>query len=146
MLENGLKAELERLEQAGLRRSLRTIESEQAGRVVYDGRSVIMLSSNNYLGLAAHPRVKQAAIEATARYGVGSRASRMVAGNLEQIRQIEENLARLKGAEAALVFGSGYLANLGMITALMGPGDTIFSDELNHASIVDGCRLAKADL
>jgi 8-amino-7-oxononanoate synthase len=132
--------------QDGLRRSLRVIESAQAGRVTYDGRSVIMLSSNNYLGLAAHPRVKQAAIAATARYGVGSGASRLVAGNLEPIRQLEENLARLKGAEAALVFGSGYLANLGTITALMGPGDTIFSDELNHASLIDGCRLAKTEL
>jgi 7-keto-8-aminopelargonate synthetase-like enzyme len=132
--------------QDGLRRSLRVIESAQAGRVTYDGRSVIMLSSNNYLGLAAHPRVKQAAIAATARYGVGSGASRLVAGSLEPIRQLEENLARLKGAEAALVFGSGYLANFGTITALMGPGDTIFSDELNHASLIDGCRLAKTEL
>jgi 8-amino-7-oxononanoate synthase len=146
ILENGLRAELERLGQDGLRRSLRVIESAQAGRVMYDGRSVIMLSSNNYLGLAAHPRVKQAAIAATARYGVGSGASRLVAGNLEPVRRLEENLARLKGAEAALVFGSGYLANLGTITALMGLGDTIFSDELNHASLIDGCRLAKTEL
>jgi 8-amino-7-oxononanoate synthase len=146
ILENRLRAELERLAQDGLRRSLRVIESAQAGRVMYDGRSVIMLSSNNYLGLAAHPRVKQAAVAATARYGVGAGASRLVAGNLEPIRQLEENLARLKGAEAALVFGSGYLANLGTITALMGPGDTIFSDELNHASLIEGCRLAKTDL
>jgi 8-amino-7-oxononanoate synthase len=146
ILENSLRAELERLGQDGLRRSLRVIESAQAGRVMYEGRDVIMLSSNNYLGLAAHPRVKQAAIAATERYGVGSGASRLVAGNLEPVRQLEANLARLKGAEAALVFGSGYLANLGTITALMGPGDTIFSDELNHASLIDGCRLAKADL
>lgn len=141
-----MRAELERLEHDGLRRSLRVIESAQAGRVIYDGRGVIMLSSNNYLGLAAHPCVKQAAVKATARYGVGSGASRLVAGNLEPIRQLEANLARLKGTEAALVFGSGYLANLGTITALMGSGDTIFSDELNHASLIDGCRLAKADL
>lgn len=146
ILENSMRAELERLRQDGLRRSLRVIESAQAGRVMYDGRSVIMLSSNNYLGLAAHPRVKQAAIAATDRYGVGSGASRLIAGNLEPLLQLEENLARLKGAQAALVFGSGYLANLGTITALMGPGDTIFSDELNHASLIDGCRLAKTDL
>lgn len=113
---------------------------------MYGGRSVIMLSSNNYLGLAAHPRVKQAAIAAIERYGVGAGASRLVAGNLEPLRRLEANLARLKGAEAALVFGSGYLANLGTLTALMGPGDTIFSDELNHASLIDGGRLAKADL
>jgi 8-amino-7-oxononanoate synthase len=146
MLENGLRAELERLEQDGLRRSLRVIESAHGGRVMYAGRSVIMLSSNNYLGLAGDPRVKQAAISCIERYGVGAGASRLVAGNLEPLRQLEANLARLKGAEAALVFGSGYLANLGALTALMGPGDTIFSDRLNHASMIDGCRLAKAEL
>jgi glycine C-acetyltransferase/8-amino-7-oxononanoate synthase len=105
-----------------------------------------MLSSNNYLGLAADPRVKRAAIAAVERYGVGAGASRLVAGNLEPLRQLEANVARLKGAEAALVFGSGYLANLGILTALTGPGDTIFSDQLNHASMIDGCRLARADL
>ena len=145
-LDNGLRAELERLEQSGLRRSLRVIESAQGGRVMYAGRSVIMLSSNNYLGLAAHPQVKQAAIAAIKDYGLGAGASRLVAGSLEPLRRLEANLARLKSAEAALVFGSGYLANLGALTALMGPGDTIFSDELNHASLIDGCRLAKAEL
>ena len=145
-LENGLRADLEHLGQIGLRRSLRVIESEQAGRVTYEGRSVLMLSSNNYLGLAAHPRVRQAAIAATERYGVGSGASRLVAGNLEPLRRLEANLARLKSAEAALIFGSGYLANLGALTALAGRSDVILSDELNHASLIDGCRLAKADL
>jgi 8-amino-7-oxononanoate synthase len=145
-LEKGLLAELEGLEREGLRRSLRVIESEHGGRVTYGGRSVIMLSSNNYLGLAADPRVKQAAVAAVERYGVGAGASRLVAGNLEPLRQLEANVARLKGAEAALVFGSGYLANLGILTALTGPGDTIFSDQLNHASMIDGCRLARADL
>jgi len=145
-LENGLRAELERLEQLGLRRSLRVIESEQAARVRHDGRRVLMLSSNNYLGLAAHPRVKQAAIAAAERYGVGSGASRLVAGSLEPLRRLEANLAQLKGTEAALIFGSGYLANLGALSALMGPGDMIFSDQLNHASLIDGCRLAKAEL
>jgi glycine C-acetyltransferase/8-amino-7-oxononanoate synthase len=105
-----------------------------------------MLSSNNYLGLAAHPRVRQAAVSAIDGYGVGAGASRLVAGSLEPLHRLEANLARLKSAEAALVFGSGYLANLGTLTALMGPGDAIFSDELNHASLIDGCRLAKADL
>jgi len=145
-LEQGLLAELEGLEREGLRRSLRVIESEHGGRVTYGGRSVIMLSSNNYLGLAADPRVKRAAIAAVESYGVGAGASRLVAGNLEPLRQLEANVARLKGAEAALVFGSGYLANLGILTALTGPGDTIFSDQLNHASMIDGCRLARADL
>jgi 8-amino-7-oxononanoate synthase len=144
--ESGLRAELERLDHAGLRRSLRMIESEHAGRVMHTGRSVIMLSSNNYLGLAAHPRVQQAAIAVIDRYGLGAGASRLVAGSLEPLHRLEANLARLKSAEAALVFGSGYLANLGTLTALMGPGDAIFSDELNHASLIDGCRLAKAEL
>lgn len=145
-LENGLRAELERLEQAGLRRSLRVIEGAHAGRVIYAGRSVIMLSSNNYLGLAADPRVRQAAISAIDGYGVGAGASRLVAGSLAPLHRLEANLARLKSTEAALVFGSGYLANLGTVTALMGSGDAIFSDELNHASLIDGCRLAKAEL
>jgi 8-amino-7-oxononanoate synthase len=145
-LERGLRDELDQLEHSGLRRSLRLIESEQGGRVTYDGRSLIMLSSNNYLGLASHPRVKQAAIDATERYGVGSGASRLVAGNLQPLCHLEENLARLKGTQAAIVFGSGYLANLGTLTALMGQGDIIFSDELNHASLIDGCRLSKATL
>src|SRR5450631_1861018 len=99
-LEHGLRAELDQLEHRGLRRSLRLIESEQGGRVTYDGRILIRLSSNNYLGLAAHPRVKQAALNATECYGVGSGASRLVAGNLQPICQLEENLARLKGAKA----------------------------------------------
>lgn len=113
---------------------------------MFDGRSVIMLSSNNYLGLAGHPQVRQAAISAIDGYGLGAGASRLVAGSLEPLRHLEASLARLKSTEAALVFGSGYLANLGTLTALMGPGDTIFSDELNHASLIDGCRLAKATL
>lgn len=146
ILENELRAALGRLEQDGLRRSLRVIASEHGPRVDYGGRSLIMLSSNNYLGLAAHPQVKRAAIAATERYGVGAGASRLVAGSLEPIHQLEANLARLKNVEAALVFGSGYLANLGALTALAGPGDVIFSDELNHASLIDGCRLTKADL
>jgi len=105
-----------------------------------------MFSSNNYLGLASHPRIKQAATNAIKDYGLGAGASRLVAGSLEPLRQLESNLARLKSAEAALVFGSGYLANIGALTALMGPGDMIFSDELNHASLIDGCRLTKAEL
>jgi len=104
------------------------------------------LSSNNYLGLAAHPRVKQAAIAAVERYGVGAGASRLIAGGLEPVRGLEANLASLKRAKAALVFGSGYLANLGILTALAGPGDIVFSDELNHASLIDGCRLSKAEV
>ena len=145
-LDRSLGAELERLEHSGLRRSLRIIESAHGGRVTFAGRSVLMFSSNNYLGLASHPRIKQAATNAIKDYGLGAGASRLVAGSLEPLRQLESNLARLKSAEAALVFGSGYLANIGALTALMGPGDMIFSDELNHASLIDGCRLTKAEL
>lgn len=145
-LENELRGDLARLERTGLRRSLRVIGSEQGPRVDHAGRSLIMLSSNNYLGLAAHPRVKQAAIAALDRYGVGAGAARLIAGNLEPIHRLETNLASLKGAEAALVFGSGYLANLGVLDALAGAGDVIFSDELNHASLIDGCRLSQAEV
>jgi 8-amino-7-oxononanoate synthase len=145
-LDKSLGAELERLQHAGLRRSLRVIESAHGARVMFAGRRVLMLSSNNYLGLASHPRIREAATAAIKDYGLGAGASRLVAGNLEPLRQLERNLARLKSTEAALVFGSGYLANLGVLTALAGPGDMIFSDELNHASLIDGCRLTKAGL
>jgi 8-amino-7-oxononanoate synthase len=145
-MDISLGAELQRLEHSGLRRSLRVIESAHGGRVMFAGRSVLMFSSNNYLGLASHPRIREAAIAAIKDYGLGAGASRLVAGSLEPLRQLETNVARLKSAEAALVFGSGYLANLGVLTALGGPGDIIFSDELNHASLIDGCRLTKAEL
>jgi glycine C-acetyltransferase/8-amino-7-oxononanoate synthase len=145
-LEDELRGVLACLERDGLRRTLRVIGSEHGPRVGHEGRSLIMLSSNNYLGLAAHPRVKQAAIAAAERYGVGAGASRLIAGGLEPIRRLEAKLASLKGVEAALVFGSGYLANLGVITALAGPGDVVFSDALNHASLIDGCRLSKAEV
>ncbi len=143
-LDTELRCSLADLERNGLRRNLRIIASEHGPRVVHNGVNLIMLCSNNYLGLAAHPLVKKAAIAAAERYGVGAGASRLVAGNLEPIRRLEANLADLKKTEAALVFGSGYLANLGVINALVGPGDAVFSDELNHASLIDGCRLSKA--
>ncbi|MGA2408815.1 MAG: 8-amino-7-oxononanoate synthase [Candidatus Binataceae bacterium] len=146
LLDRSLEAELKRLEHSGLRRSLQVIESAHGGRVTFAGHSVLMFSSNNYLGLASHPQIKQAATAAIKDYGVGAGASRLIAGSLEPLRRLEANLARLKSAEAALVFGSGYLANLGALTAVMGPGDMIFSDELNHASLIDGCRLTKAEL
>jgi 8-amino-7-oxononanoate synthase len=145
-LDNELRDSLARLERDGLRRTLRIIASEHGPRVVHNGVSVIMLSSNDYLGLAAHPLVKRAAIAAAERYGIGAGASRLIAGNLEPIYKLELNLAGLKKTEAALVFGSGYMANLGVIGALAGPGDVVFSDELNHASLIDGCRLSKASV
>jgi 8-amino-7-oxononanoate synthase len=134
-------AEIERL---GLTRRLRMISGPQGPRVLLDGRPVLLLCSNNYLGLADHPRVRAAAADAAMRWGVGSGASRLVSGTMTIHRRLEERLAAFKGTESCVLFGSGYLANLGAIGALAGPGDTVFSDELNHASIIDGCRLSRA--
>ncbi len=144
ILDGDLTSALDRLEHDSLRRRLRMIESAHGAEVQSGGRRMLMLSSNNYLDLAAHPAVRHAAIEAVERYGVGASASRLVAGSLEPVHRLEQSLAGFKGVESALVFGSGYLANMGAITALAGPGDVIFSDELNHASLIDGCRLSRA--
>jgi 8-amino-7-oxononanoate synthase len=113
--------------------------------VLLDGRPVLLLCSNNYLGLADHPRVREAAADAAMRWGVGAGASRLVSGNMLIHRRLEEALAEFKGAERCVLFGSGYLANTGTIAALAREGDVVFSDELNHASLVDGCRLARAE-
>jgi 8-amino-7-oxononanoate synthase len=134
-------AEIERL---GLSRRLRLISGPQGPRVLLDGRPVLLLCSNNYLGLADHPRVREAAAEAAMRWGVSAGASRLVSGTMTIHRRLEERLAAFKGTESCVLFGSGYLANLGAIGALAGPGDAVFSDELNHASIVDGCRVSRA--
>ncbi len=136
-------AELERL---GLRRRLRTVSGPQGPRVLLDDEPVLLLCSNNYLGLADHPQVREAAAEAAMQLGVGAGASRLVSGTMSIHRELEQRLAAFEGSDACLLFGSGYLANLGAIGALAGPGDTIFSDELNHASIVDGCRASRAEV
>ena len=136
-------AELERL---GLHRRLRLVSGPQGPRVLLDGKPVLLLCSNNYLGLADHPRVREAAADAAMRWGVGAGASRLVSGTMTIHRRLEERLAAWEGSEACLLFGSGYLANIGTIGALAGAGDTVFSDELNHASIVDGCRLSRAEV
>jgi 8-amino-7-oxononanoate synthase len=136
---------LEELRDLGLNRRLRLIGGPQGPRVTLDGRPVLLLCSNNYLGLADHPRVRGAAAEAAMRWGTGAGASRLISGNMRPHRQLEERLAAFKGYESALLFGSGYLANTGTIAALAGPGEAIFSDELNHASIIDGCRLSRAE-
>jgi 8-amino-7-oxononanoate synthase len=136
-------AELERL---GLDRKVRMVSGPQGPRVLLDGKPVLLLCSNNYLGLADHPRVREAAAEAAMRWGVGAGASRLVSGTMTIHRRLEERLAAFEGSEACVLFGSGYLANLGTIGALAGPGDRIFSDELNHASIIDGCRAARAEV
>lgn len=114
--------------------------------MVMDGKRVVMLSSNNYLGLANHPRLKKASIDATLVYGTGSGASRLISGNMEIHQTLEKELALFKGTERALLFNSGYQANIGAISALAGEGDLILSDKLNHASIVDGCRLSRAEV
>jgi glycine C-acetyltransferase/8-amino-7-oxononanoate synthase len=139
----GRLAELERL---GLTRRLRLISGPQGPTVLLEGKPVLLLCSNNYLGLADHPRVREAAADAAMRWGVGAGASRLVSGTMTIHGRLEERLAAFKGSEACLLFGSGYLANIGVIGALAGSGDTVFSDELNHASIVDGCRLSRADV
>jgi glycine C-acetyltransferase/8-amino-7-oxononanoate synthase len=141
-----LEVRLAELERAGLRRRLRLISGPQGPRVLLDGRPVLLLCSNNYLGLADHPRVREAAADAAMRWGVGAGASRLVCGSMTIHRRLEERLAAFKRSEACVLFGSGYLANLGTIGALAGPGDVIFSDELNHASIIDGCRLSGAEV
>ena len=136
---------LDELREQGLYRRLRLISGPQGARVLLDGRPVLLLCSNNYLGLADHPRVREAAADAAMRWGAGAGASRLVSGNMTVHRRLEEQLAEFKGAEACVLFGSGYLANSGTISALAREGDVIFSDALNHASIVDGCRLARAE-
>ncbi len=136
---------LEELRDRGLYRQLRLVSGPQGPRVLLNGRPVLLLCSNNYLGLADHPKVRGAAAEAAMRWGAGAGASRLVSGNMEPHRRLESRLAEFKGYEAALLFGSGYLANSGVIAALAGAGEVVFSDELNHASIVDGCRLSRAE-
>ena len=136
--------ELETRRAAGLHRRLRCIEGAQDAWVTVDGRRALLLCSNNYLGLASHPAVREAASKAAADYGVGAGASRLISGSMRWHRTLEEQLATFKGTEAALLFNSGYHANVGTIAALVGQDDAVFSDELNHASIIDGCRLSGA--
>ena len=140
-----LQQRLDELDAQGLRRRMRVVESAQGPHVVIDGRSVLLLCSNDYLGLADHPRVRAAACDAALHWGTGSGASRLVSGTMTVHRQLEERLAAFKATESALLFGSGYLANVGVISALAERGGVVFSDALNHASIVDGCRLARAE-
>jgi glycine C-acetyltransferase/8-amino-7-oxononanoate synthase len=141
-----IEARLAELEQLGLHRRLRLISGPQGPRVLLDGKPVLLLCSNNYLGLADHPRVREAAAEAAMRWGVGAGASRLVSGTMTIHRRLEERLAEWEGSESCVLFGSGYLANMGVIGALAGKGDTVFSDELNHASIIDGARLSRAEV
>ncbi len=138
--------ELERIRVAGLERSLKTVSSPQGPVVTVDGKECVLLCSNDYLGLAGRTEVKEAATEAIERWGFGSGASRLVSGNMTPHAELEERIKRFKGTEAALLFNSGYQANLGLITALSDRSTEIFSDRLNHASIVDACRLSLASI
>jgi 8-amino-7-oxononanoate synthase len=141
-----IEERLQELERLGLSRRLRLVSGPQGPTVLLDGKPVLLLCSNNYLGLADHPRVREAAAEAAMRWGVGAGASRLISGTMTIHRRLEERLAMFERTQACLLFGSGYLANLGVIGALAGRGDTVFSDELNHASIIDGCRLSRAEV
>ncbi|MGH9021495.1 MAG: aminotransferase class I/II-fold pyridoxal phosphate-dependent enzyme [Acidimicrobiia bacterium] len=141
-----LSAELERLDRAGLRRTIRSLASGPGAVVDVDGREVLLLASNDYLGLAGHQEVVDAAVRAATRLGVGSGSARLVTGGLRLHEELEAGLAALKGTEDAVLFSSGYLANLGTISSLVGPGDAVFCDFANHASIVDGARLSRASL
>jgi 8-amino-7-oxononanoate synthase len=136
---------LQEIRDRGLYRRLRSVSGPQGPRVLLDGKPVLLLCSNNYLGLADHPRVREAAAEAAMRYGAGSGGSRLVSGNMTIHRRLEDQLAAFKGSEACLLFGSGYLANAGVVSTLAREGDVVFSDALNHASIIDGCRLSRAE-
>ncbi len=138
--------ELDHIRAAGLWRELRRIEGAVDTWVEVDGRRALLLCSNNYLGLANHPALADAAADAARRYGVGAGASRLISGSLAIHRDLETRLARFEHTEAAVLFPTGYHANLGAITALVGKGDAVFSDRLNHASIIDGCRLSGADV
>jgi glycine C-acetyltransferase len=139
-----LSAELDGLRQQGLFRSLRVLQSEQAARASIDGRSVVNLSSNNYLGLTTHPRLRACAEEAIRRYGVGSGSVRPIAGTMEIHLELERRLAAFKNTDAVVVFQSGFTANAGTVASILTRDDVVVSDELNHASIIDGCRLSRA--
>lgn len=142
--EPALATELAALEEAGLRRHLRALAGPPDAEVVVDGRRLLHFASNNYLGLASDPRLRAAATAAVERWGCGTGASRLITGHTELHAEVERRLAAWKGSEAALLFPSGYQANVGTIAALVGRGDHVYSDALNHASIVDGCRLSRA--
>jgi 8-amino-7-oxononanoate synthase len=140
-----LQQRLDELDSSGLRRRLRLIEGPQGPEVVLDGQPVLLLCSNNYLGLAYHPRLRRAAADAALGLGTSAGASRLISGSMSIHSELESRLAEFEGTEGALLFGSGYLANIGTIAAFAQRGEVVFSDELNHASIIDGCRLAGAE-
>ena len=141
-----LTDQLNELKTKGTHFRLRVLEDEQAPVCTFDGTKVINLASNNYLGLTTHPKLREAALEATRKYGVGSGAVRTIAGTMKIHMELEEKIARFKNVEACVVFQSGFAANAGTVSAVLGKDDFIISDELNHASIIDGARLSKAKI
>src|SRR6201989_620084 len=141
-----LTDELNELKNKGTHFRLRVLEDEQAPECTFDGKKVINLASNNYLGLTTHPKLREAAVEATRKYGVGSGAVRTVAGTMKIHMELEERIARFKNVEACVVFQSGFTANAGTVSGILGKEDFIISDELNHASIIDGARLSRAKI
>ncbi len=141
-----LEQELQNLKDQGLYREPRTLSGDQKPKSIYDGKSVVNLSSNNYLGLANHPKLVEAAIKATEKLGVGSGAVRTIAGQMDLHKEFEAKLAKFKKVEACLVFQSGFTANSGTVSCILGKEDVIISDELNHASIIDGSRLSRAQI
>jgi glycine C-acetyltransferase len=141
-----IEDELENLRASGLYNRIRTLSSPQGAWLVVDGKRVLNFCSNNYLGLADHPLLVEAARKALAEYGVGPGAVRTIAGTMDLHVQLDRRLAEFKGVGSAITFQSGFNANLGTIPALVGRGDAVFSDELNHASIIDGCRLSRAEI
>src|SRR6202140_533 len=141
-----LTDQLKELKAKGTYFKLRVLEDEQAPVCTFDGKKVINLASNNYLGLTTHPKLREAALEATRKYGVGPGAGRTIAGTMKIHMELEEKIARFKNVEACVVFQSGFAANAGTVSAVLGKDDFIISDALNHASIIDGARLSKAKI
>jgi len=141
-----LTDQLNELKTKGTHFRLRVLDDEQAAVCSFDGKRVINLASNNYLGLTTHPKLREAALEATRKYGVGSGAVRTIAGTMKIHMELEEKIARFKNVEACVVFQSGFAANAGTVSAVLGKEDFIISDQLNHASIIDGARLSRAKI
>jgi glycine C-acetyltransferase len=139
-----VSTELASLQKQGLYRKLRILEDEQKPKTTFDHETVVNLSSNNYLGLTTHPRLRERALEATRKYGVGTGSVRTIAGTMDIHMELERRLADFKKTEAVVVFQSGFAANAGTVSAVLGKDDVVISDELNHASIIDGCRLSRA--
>src|SRR6266446_9668480 len=139
-----LSTEIDALREQGLYRHLRVLQSEQRAHATFDSRQVVNLSSNNYLGLATHPKLRERALEAIRTLGVGSGSVRSIAGTMAIHMELERRLAEFKKVEAVVVFQSGFAANAGTVAAILGKDDVVVSDELNHASIIDGSRLSRA--